>query len=486
MVIGHAPYHGQKNWLEWTTPIKISQKEAGNNVQLRTLLLSILMLTGGARSAEAQSPEALLDAHRYTEAIAQLRDGASPGAALGEVHLRRGYALRDLARLQAALGTAYYTKRDTSAVARSGSTTAYYAARHRVVTSATGGEDVLRRLVQSGALPAVLQARAHVWIGWAQYRDGDEAAAQERWSRASGTSTPAVAADLALAHWRAGKPLPTLDCGADGSGIAALRCRLWAAIRAEDWGRAAALQEDLIQLERPAERTKTFRTRNGSRYDVRFYDPGTLWALAVADFRAAAAAYERAGQKHLQAGLAALEGREYDVARSALEAAGSTPYRPIYRAVLGEETGTPSSAGALWEKERQNSNAQVRGVWAQEASPYDAYRKAVRSYCKDQDAPDNMRLALRLGRAALNVGLSETAYRLMRDPYPVNQNNELREIDPAYLATFAHVKFRVGPQFEPEILRHINALKTAYTIASIAYDLAQGYYVPERTDGVSR
>jgi hypothetical protein len=444
------------------------------------------MLAGTVQAVEAQSTDALLDAHRYTEAIAQLRDGPSSGASLGEAHLRRGYALRDLARLQAALGTAYYTKRDTSAAARSGTTTAYYAARHRVGASATGGEDVLRRLVQSGALPAALQARAQVWIGWAQYRDGNNAAAQERWSRASGTSTPAVAADLALAHWRVGEPLPALDCGADGSGIAALRCRLWAAIRAEDWGRAAALQEDLIQLERPAERVKTFRTGNGSRYDVRFYDPGTLWALALADFRAAAAAYERADQKHLQAGLAALEGRDYDAARSALEAAGRTPYRSIYRAALGEETGTPSSTDALWEKGQQSSNAQVRGVWAQEASLYDAYQGAVRSYCKSRDAPDNMRLALRLGRAALSASLPETAYRLMSDAYPVNQNNELQEIDPAYLATFARVKFRVGPRFESEILRHINALRVAYPTASIAYDLVQGYYVPERTEGLAR
>ena len=450
------------------------------------------MLAGivlGAQSTEAQSTEALLEAHRYTKAIAQLRSGPSSAALLGEAHLRRGYALRDLARLQAALGAAYYTNRDTSAAARSGASTAYHAARYRVETSAAGREDALRRLVQSGTLSAPMQARAQVWIGWSQHKDGDSAAAQGLWSRASGTSDPAVAADLALAHWRAGEPLPALDCGADRDGVAVQRCRLWAAIRAEDWGRAVSLQKELIQKGRPAERTKTFRTGDGSSYDVRFYDPGTLRALAAADFRAAAAAYRKGDQEqsNLLAGLAALEGRAYETARSALEAAGGTPYRPIYRAVLGEETGMPSSTGALWEKGRQSSsNTQVQAVWVQEASSYDSYRQAVRSYCKDQEAPENMRVALRLGRAALQVGLPETAHRLLGSAYPVNQSNDLREIDPAYLATFARAKFRVGPRFESEILRHVNALQTAYPIASIAYDLAQGYYVPERTEGLAR
>jgi hypothetical protein len=448
------------------------------------------MLAGIVLSVEAQSTEALLDDHRYTQAIAQLRSEPSDAGSLGEAHLRRGYALRDLARLQAALGMAHYTKRDTSTAARSGAYTTYYAARYRVGASATGGEDVLRRLVQSGALPAPMNARAQVWIGWAQHTDGDSAAAQEWWSRASGTSDPAVVADLALAHWRAGEPLPALDCGADNEdGVVVKRCRLWAAIRAEDWGRAASLQKELIQKGRPAERVKTFRTGNGSSYDVRFYDPGTLWALVAADFQAAAAAYRKADQEqsNLLAGLAALEGRAYETARSALRAAGDTPYRSIYWAVLGEETGMPSSTGAFWEKGRQgSSNARVQSVWAQEASSYDSYQQAVRSYCKSQKPPSNMRLALRLGRAALNVGLPETAHRLMGSAYPVNQNNDLREIDPAYLAAFARVKFRVGPQFESEILRHINALQTAYPIASSAYDLAQGYYVPERTEGLAR
>jgi len=461
-------------------------------VQSQTALLTIWVLIIGVPCASAQSTEVLLDGHRYTEAIAQLRDGASSGASaasLGEAHLRRGYALRDLARLQAALGTAYYTKRDTSAAARSGALTAYYVARYRVATPRTvGAADALRRLVRSEELPSTLQNRAQIWLGWAQYRDGNEDAAQDAWSRVSGTSAPAVAADLSFAHWRAGEPLPAVECGSEGADVAALRCRLWTAIRAEDWGRVSTLQGDLIQKERPAERTETFRTGEGGRYDVRFYDPGTLWVLAVSDFRAAAAAYRRADQDQSQllAGLAALESRDYETARSALEAAGSAPYRPVYRAVLGEETGMPSATGALWTRGRKHGSAQVRSVWAQEASRYGAYEEAVRSYCNSQDAPENMRLALRLGRAALNVGLPETAYRLMSAPYPVNQNNDLQVIDPAYLATFAYAKFRVGPQYESELLRHINALRTRYPVASIAYDLAQGYYVPERAEGLAR
>jgi hypothetical protein len=408
---------------------------------------------------------------------------------LGEAHLRRGYALRDLARLQAEVGAAYYTKRDTSAAARSGTPTAYYAARHQLASpAASGGETALRRLVQRGALPTALQARAQVWLGWAQYRDGEEAAAKERWVRLESASDPAVAADRVLAHWRAGEPLPALDCGSGGTEIATLRCRLWTAIRAEDWDRATSLQRELIQQERPAERTKTYRTEQGDTYEVPFYDPGTLWVLAVADFRAGAAALRRADgdQSNLLAGLGALEGRDHETARSALDAAAAGSYRAVYRAVLGEETGTPSATGALWKKGRQNSNVQIRSVWAQEASRFDSYRSAVEDYLEDRDPPDNMRRALRLGRAALNVDRPETAYRMMNAAYPVNQSNDLRAIDPAYLAMFARTKFRIGPQYESEILRHINAIRAAYPVASTTYSLAQGYYVPERTEGLTR
>lgn len=459
-------------------------------MQPRTAVLTILMLAAGVSGVVAQPAKTLLDAHRYTEAIDQLRGGtdATP-MVLGEAHLRRGYALRDLARLQAEVGAAYYTKRDTSAAARSGITTAYYAARHQLAAPTGGdGAQALRRLVQRGALPAALQARAQVWLGWAQYRDGEEAAAKERWARLESASDPAVAADRALAHWRAGEPLPTLTCGSGGTEIATLRCRLWTAIRAEDWDRATSLQGELIQQERPAERTKTYRTEQGDTYKVRFYDPSTLWVLAVADFRAGAAALRRADgdQSNLLAGLAALKGRDHETAGSALDAAGATAYRAVYRAVLGEKTGTPSATGSLWKKGRQHSTVRVRSVWAQEASRYESYRSAVRDYFETQDAPDDMRTALRLGRAALNVDRSETAYRMMNAAYPVNQNNDLRAVDPAYLATFARAKFREGAQYESEILRHVEAFRTEYPIASIAYSLAQGYYVPERTDGLVR
>lgn len=460
-------------------------------MQLRIVWLFLLILAGCVSGVEAQSTEAFLDAHRYTEAIAQLRDGGSSGASaasLGSAHLQRGYALRDLARVQMELGTAYYTKRDTNKAARSGPITSYYAARHRMVTApATGGKDALAKLVRGNTLPSAVRARARVWVGWGQYRNGNEAVAEETWSRASATSDPAVATDLALARWRAGKALPALNCGSHGSGIATVRCRLWMAIRAENWERTSSLQEKLIQKKRPAERTKTFRVGDDGSYEVSFYDPGTTWALAVADFRAAAAAYQQASQDQapLLAGLAALEGRDYETARSTLETVGSAPYRPVYRAVLGEETGTPDPQ-ALWKNGRKANNAQVRAVWAQEASQYDAYRDRVRSYCERQDAPESMRRALRLGRAALNVGLPETAYQLMNAAYPVSQNNDLQAIAPAYLASFALAKFRVGPQYESEVLRHLNAIGAEYPIASIAYDLAQGYYVPERTDGLTR
>lgn len=457
----------------------------------RSVIFCILILVAGAPGVVGQSTEDLLDDHRYSEAIEKLREGGTSGpaaSALGQAHLRRGYALRDLARLQAEVGAAYYTKRDTSAAARSGALTTYYATRYRLASSAEKADaSALRRVSRMKDLPSPFPSRAQVWVGLAQHRKENGTAARETWSRASSASNPSVAADRALAHWRAGEPLPALDCeAAGGENVAALRCRLWAAVRAEDWTQVAVLQMKLIDAEHPADETRTFRTEGGDPYEVSFYDPGTLWALAVADFRAAAAAYRTAteGRASLLAGLAALEGRDYDAARVSLEAAGQNAYRSVYRAVLGAETGSPSPVEALWAEGGDHRSARVRAVWAQEASTYAPQQEAVRTYCENQNPPkENMQLALRLGRGALNVGQPETATRLLQRSYPVSRSNDVREIDPAYLATFAWAKFAVGPRYESDVLRHLNALSGEYPIAAAAYDLAQGFYVPERTEG---
>jgi len=436
------------------------------------------------RETSAQSPEVLLRTHQYTEAVNALRDAETGEELLrlGRAHVRRGYFLRDLARLQARVGARYYARRDTSPSARSTPWSGYYAVRHRVAAGMTEGViSTLRRMIQRGSLPAEYVDRARVWIGMVQYREGDQDAAQKTW-RSVAENSPAVAADRAQAYWWAGKSLPTLRCGVQKETPSELRCALWDALKGESWDRAADLQDRLIEMERPTDEVASFED-----FNVRFYDPGTLRLLAIADFRAAAAAYKRAQDQDnamLLAGIAALEGRDYQEAQNALSQT-SHSLSTVYQATLAEVTGNEEEAAQYWRKMRQTSNSQIRAFWAEEAASFESQRASVQGYLEKmvQDVPESREVVLRLGRAALTTDVPETAYGLLDAAYPVAESNDLRSIDPAYLATIAHAKFRLGPRYREEILRHLNTLRQAYPVSSIVDDLARGVYIPEDVRG---
>jgi len=453
-------------------------------MQKKAIAILVFTLVLAVSTVYAQSAQELIRTHQYTAAISQVGAEASGARAfwLGQAHRQRGDALRDLARLQAHLGAAYYTERAEEESARDTEWTAYYAARYQVALNPTGkGAAQLQTLAGSGNLPSGYAPRAQVWVGYQQHAQGSPEAARATWAGITRTA-PGVQADLAWAHWLAGEPLPALRCGS-GSSPAARRCALWAAVRAQNWTRVAEVQEQLLNATRPADEVAQFED-----YAVRFYDPGTLWALAAADFRAAAAAYQRAtGQREdqaaLLAALCAVDGRDYEAAQSLLDAAMNHPLRAAYRAVLAQETG--ASAGAGFNAVRQNENAGVRAVWAELAAPYPAQRDAVQTYTERQaqNPPERMNPALRLGRAALTLGAPGDAYAILSSAYPTTRNNDLQAISPAYLATFARAKFQRGRQYQSQVLSHLNALQQALPVVSIIYDLAQGYYVPERRTG---
>jgi hypothetical protein len=447
-------------------------------------VLVMLSMTLTCSDVWAQSLQDLLRTHQYSEVIEALGAEASGVQAyrVGQAHLQRGSVLRDLADLQARIGAAYYTERDTSADARSTPWTAYYAARYRHAATGQGGTQVLRELVREGSLPSGYAPRARVWMAQARYRNGDDAAARQTWQSLQGRPDPALAADVALAQWQVGDGIPAVECDSGAERPAALRCALWQAIRAEAWDRVLDLQNELLSRNRPADEVAEFED-----YSVRFYDPGTLYVLAVADFRQAAAAFGRvSGQQEnaarLLGGYSSLLGRDYAAARSALDAT-SHSYRIVYQAALETETGGPGAAESLWQQARQNEQARV--LWAETASPYEAQREAVASYCESQaqSPPEEMQPALRLGRAALSVDRPHIAYQLLDVAYRVSDANDLRVIPPAYVAVFAHAKFRIGRRYSTEVLRHLNALRQEYPVASIVHDLAQGFYVPENTSG---
>jgi hypothetical protein len=109
----------------------------------------------------------------------------------------------------------------------------------------------------------------------------------------------------------------------------------------------------------------------------------------------------------------------------------------------------------------------------------------VHAYCetKAQDPPNGSNEALRLGRAALTIGAPEIALTLLKAAYPATDHNDVQVIGPAYLATFAQAKFRAGRRYQNQVLSHLSALLDAYPITSVVYDLAQGYFIPERREG---
>jgi len=463
---------------------RVALSSTNSRVGVCCALLFFLALFLPGKKLRAQSPEALLRTHQYTEAISALR-GAETGEEalkLGQAHMRRGYFLRDLARLQAQVGARYYARRDTSSSARSTPWSEYYAVRHRMAAGMTeGAMETLRRMIEQRSLPAGYVDRAHVWIGMLQYRNGNRDAAQKTWGSVS-ESSPAVAADRAQAYWWTGKTLPTLRCGGQEETPAEIRCALWDALQKESWERVAGLQDRLIEMERPTDEVASFED-----FSARFYDPGTLRLLAITDFRAAAAAYERAQTQDnamLLAGIAALEGRDY---QEALSAMNQTPnsLSAVYQATLAEVSGNKEKAAQHWRKIKQTNSSQVRAVWAEEAASFESQRASVQDYLEKvaQDVPESREVVLRLGRAALTADVPETAYKLLDAAYPVAESNDLRSIDPAYLSTIAHAKFRLGPQYREEVLRHLNALRQAYPVSSIVDDLTRGFYVPEDVGG---
>lgn len=452
--------------------------------------LCVLAILGLMPEVHAQSAAELLRTNRYTEAIEQLR-GAEKGPEafqLGQAHMRRAYVLRDLARLQAQIGAAYYTARDTSEEFRSTPWSQYYAARYWV---AIGAREVtqqsFRTIVDDRKLSAEYSSRSRIWIGFLQHQNGNESAARDTWESVTGGSS-VIAADRALAYWRAGRPLPQLDCEAGEDDPAALRCSLWEALQQEDWSRLTDLQGRLLNGNHLIDEVATFED-----FGVRFYDPGTLKVLAITDFRAAAAAYQQvSGEKERQAtlltGVCAVEGRDHQTARLALQDV-SHPFATVYRAVLEQEAGRDSDARRLWRTARtQAENAAERAVWAQEGAPYKIQTDPIRAYIekKAKSPPERKSIALRLGRAALSLGNPEAAYRFLDANYQVGQSNDLRSLDPAYLVVFAHAKFRLGPRHREEVLRHLNALREWSPIASGIDDLARAFYTPEDTHGQSR
>jgi hypothetical protein len=395
----------------------------------------------------------------------------------------RGYAFQDLARFHRHLGAAYYTGRRESENARPTPWTDYYAARYQAAVDSVSDPSPLLAVLRSNSLSAGYSRRLRVWIAREQFQAGNTSAARETWAALADIRDPAVSADLALAQWQAGEDLSDLQCPSETNSVAGLRCILWESLRAENWSRVREIQRELINRTRPTDEIQRFED-----FSVRFYDPGVLQVLALADFRAAAAAYRQVSgsQKRnasILAVVSAVEGRDFEAARELLNAAPPHPLRSLYRAVWAQETGGTSTSG--FTSARQHQNRGIRAAWAESAAPYTTRQEAVRAYCNHlaESPPENMDQALRLGRAALTLGDVNVAYRLLQAAYPITQHNNLRVIDPAYLATFAHVKFHAGRRFSSQILSHLEVLQSEYPVASIVYDLAQGYFIPERRDG---
>ena len=456
-------------------------------IKSANFLITVFLCVAGVVSA--QEAKSFFDEHQYTRAIQALLGKSADLSGLSDVelyllggaHMRRGYFLRDLAALQALAGRDYYFGRDTSKAAKPLAWTPYFLGRYLFELGQY--EQALRALQRAGrntALSKEYIGRSQIWIGACQHRLGKATEAANSWKNAGAT----LAGELAYARARLGQKSEA-NCGA-ASGVPASRCRLWSVARP-----GVALAElNKLQAALLNAAAADVEQRIDADYTQKFYDPATPLVLAHADFIAASEAFSRVkdpkglDQANYFAGVCAFEAGEYERARAFLQKTGMAQ-RDIYLGGLDYLNNQREAAEQKW-RPLQNANVQTALEWAEVASRFSKKPEAIMEvYQKYQTtASDKMDLALRLGRALLQIGRYDEAVELLETAYPALYRDKLRHIEPAYLITLACAKYRLKARYyAQEILGHINGVCEAYPAARTVYDLAQGVFTPTQIRG---
>jgi len=450
------------------------------------------MLLGPNAAVFGQQAEAerLIRQHRYSAAIHTLMgarsdlDGHPDGVltTLGVAHLQRGYLLRDLATLQAAIGAEYYALRQDSQRATPSPWTAFFVGRHRFALRQTQQAlQAFQAAADNARLPTLYRNRARLWLAASHQRAGHTREATAAWAAVDADGQAVLVADRAYARWQLGQTeIPDCGPGRDVS-LAALRCTLWAAIRKKEVTALQRLQNSLLEDDTPDQEVIV-----GGDYVLRFYDPATLDMLAAADFVMAMEAFRRVQGRTahqdalLYAGISAYESGHYDTARSLLNETNH-PLAVVYLGALDYVAGNREAAQQQWAR-AQAGPSEIVIAWAEVASRFASEHEAVRVTARKHRhaAMQSQRAARMLGRAYLRIGRSRDALRVLDAPYPSAYHNDLDRIEPGYLVTLAEAEFMAGRQYYPALRSHLASLVDVYPITEGVLYLAQAFTLPER------
>lgn len=445
-----------------------------------------ILLLVAATPALAQDARQLVRQHRYTDAIEQLRgrdggmDGISPQdlGVLGVAHLQRAYLLRDLAEIEATLGAKYYHRRDTSQDATPSRWTKYFLGRHLVARgNCRDALPYLDAALKQQNLTGEYHTRAQIWKAVCSQPN---AAA---WNAITATDA-VLKGELAYARALANAEEASLECGTGGgTGVAASRCHLWAAIQQGEAQPLYALQQRLLREALPDQEQIV-----GADLTLRFYDPATLAMLAQADFVAAAEAFTRLGnaQSLLFAGIGAYESGHYRFARSFLEQADQ-PIAEVYLGALDHLEGDAEAAEARWQRARA-AGAKVEIAWMDVASRFADQHAEIRSAGRRyvRQPPQDRNDARLAAYALLRAGAAEQALALLEAVYPPEYDNQIDVIEPGFLVTLAHARLLAGRTYYPMVRSHLATVATVYPVATSVLDLAQGYTAPERALSINK
>ncbi len=459
---------------------------------LLTLMLVVLCSTA---PASAQQAERLRRQHRYTETIqavlgAQTRlDGLSDEDlfVLGYAHLQRGYLLRELAALDVAIATPYYHKRDKSATATRTPYTAYFLGRYLFETAQFDKAlPYFEASFDRRGLGEAYRQRARIWAAACHARLGRTRQAAAAWDAVAVSGNAPLAGERAFARWKSrSAEAPACGAVAADAPAAALRCALWAAVRAPDPPALYPLQRRLLDAAAP-----DYAYAVDDALALRFYDPATLDMLAYADFVQAMEAFgsarSRQRETRLLAGLSAFEAGHDDRARAFLDQTDH-PWRAAYLGALAYQDGETAQAEALWRGLR-SAGVEAEVEWARVAARFPVLRREVFAVYRRQRqaASGNPLLAWTLGSALLASKQPQAALAVLGAAYPAGSPAGPDALEPAYLVALAHAQFMAGPRYYPLVRNHLAGLLDAYPVVGGVLDLAQAYMAPERKTGRKR
>ena len=445
-------------------------------------LVSLVSLVSLAATASAvaqtgtRTPDRAYMSGFFSEAIGGLLErakmkplGDEELQLLGSSYMLRATFFEQMHRLQIAIGTAYYTRRDTSQGFVSIPVNDYYLGRYLFEDAKfAAASDRFSEIATVLNIDTPIRQKAAIWKAAIGTRiDGVHAAE----SFASLTQDLAeadadVRLELAFAQSRE-------DHGA--TGVPAVRAvpdhdpdyrLVWFAARNRLLTTMSQGTEPLIANPRP-----DFVYNVDEEFSVSFYDPPLFDVLAYADYTAALAAFEQvSGNKEMATfgGICAYAIGDYEVATRLLTAAGTDRAR-IYLSLI--ESEDPESA-----VEPNLSSNRARIEWAALTGRGQALLDLVKV---DETEVLQDRLTLQaVSLALIEAGAGAEVVKLVGSVYPLHRRKDdriyptLTAIETAAVLSLPDGDFRI-------VLTNLYGLIKAYPVVANVFDMAQGLAAPD-------